>query len=165
VGNITKVSFGITKNLGNYESLRLDMQAAVRIGESYQDVLNDLRTQVSISADFHQLEYVDLLQKSRQLKSELSSLVSERDRVSEEFKKLESIWSLIGSEIQSKFPSEISNLLCSYFDISASSAADALGIVKADGGEGYNEDWDDDEDEDDDEDLRYDSQNLTGAFV
>jgi len=128
VENITKISFGVTKNLGNYESLRLDMEADVRIGQSYQDVLDDLRTQVSIEADFHQSDYVDLLPKSRQLKLELASLVSERDRICEEFKKLESVWSLIGGEIQTKFPSQIADLLRSYFDIRASSAADVLGI-------------------------------------
>jgi hypothetical protein len=135
VENITTVSFGVTKNLGNYESLRLDMQAVVRIGESYEDVLDSLRTAVSVEADFHQSDYVDLLQKSRQVKSELASLVAERDRVREEFEKLESIWSFVGSEIQSKFPSEIADFLRSYFDIRASSAADALGIAEADDGD------------------------------
>ena len=112
---VTKVSFGVTKNLGNYESLRIDLQGVVPLGESYENVLDHLRTQASIQANFHQSEYVDLLQKSRQIKTELAGLTSERDRLYEELKKLESIWNLIGVEIQSKFPSEIQALFLSYF--------------------------------------------------
>ncbi len=113
---ITKVSFGVTKNLGNYESLRIDLHGVVPVGKSYQEVLDNLRTKASIEADFYQSDYVDLLDKSRQIKSQLACLTSERNRIDLDFRKLKSLWSLIGIEIESKFPSEISALLSTYFD-------------------------------------------------
>lgn len=40
---ITSVSYGKTINMGNYESVRLDLTARVDDGESWKDVLDELK--------------------------------------------------------------------------------------------------------------------------
>lgn len=54
---ITQVSFGLTANLGNYESARIDLQAKVNKGQDWQIVLEELRAlvsaEVSVERDVH----------------------------------------------------------------------------------------------------------------
>lgn len=40
---ITSVSYGRTINMGNYESVRIDLSARVPDGEKWQDVLSELQ--------------------------------------------------------------------------------------------------------------------------
>ena len=40
---ITKVSYGRTINMGNYESVRIDLTADVPLGEDHQDVIEELK--------------------------------------------------------------------------------------------------------------------------
>ncbi len=44
--NIQSVSYGRTINMGNYESVRIDLTATVTSGEDYRDTLNDLKTEM-----------------------------------------------------------------------------------------------------------------------
>ena len=41
--NITSVSYGRTINMGNYESVRIDLTACVPEGEDWHEVLEDLK--------------------------------------------------------------------------------------------------------------------------
>ena len=47
---ITKINYGVTKNIGNYESIRLDMEARVNEGESPEYVLQELVKKVDKDA-------------------------------------------------------------------------------------------------------------------
>ena len=44
---ITTVSFGLTKNLGNYESARLDITAEIQDGENWEETLEQLKVLVN----------------------------------------------------------------------------------------------------------------------
>jgi hypothetical protein len=78
-GTIVKLiqcSFGLTKNLGNYESVRFDLTAVFDESvETYAEVVDSLRTQVARELNFHG-DYVNLCDKVRDKKSELATLVS-----------------------------------------------------------------------------------------
>ena len=45
--NITSISYGITVNLGNYQSARLDLTARVNEGENPEDILEMLKDEVN----------------------------------------------------------------------------------------------------------------------
>lgn len=40
---ITQVSYGLTVNIGNYETVRFDLTAQVALDEDWRDVLDSLR--------------------------------------------------------------------------------------------------------------------------
>jgi len=42
-GTITQVSYGVTVNIGNFETVRFDLVAQVAPDERWQDVLNRIR--------------------------------------------------------------------------------------------------------------------------
>lgn len=44
---ITSISFGLTKNLGNYESSRLDMSVEIQEGEDWEATLEELKALVN----------------------------------------------------------------------------------------------------------------------
>jgi len=43
---ITQVNYGRTINMGNYESVRLDLTAKVNQGEDYKEVLEELKGEI-----------------------------------------------------------------------------------------------------------------------
>ncbi len=74
---LIQCSFGLTKNLGNYESVRCDLTAVFDESvETYAEVVDSLRTQVARELNFHG-DSVNLCDKVRDKKSELASLVSQ----------------------------------------------------------------------------------------
>jgi hypothetical protein len=74
---LTQCSFGLTKNLGNYESARIDLTAVFDESvETCAEVVDSLRTQVARELNFHG-DYINLCDKVRDKKSELASLVSQ----------------------------------------------------------------------------------------
>jgi hypothetical protein len=101
---LTECSFGLTKNLGNYESVRCDLTAVFDESESvetYAEVVDSLRTQVARELDFHG-DYINLCDKVRDKKSELASLVSQVDEYQSKLANAKANWDklfeLIGTE-------------------------------------------------------------------
>ncbi|MEG4319746.1 MULTISPECIES: hypothetical protein [unclassified Microcoleus] len=72
--NITKIGFGITKNLGNYQNLRIYLEADLELGEDADIALDVLRTRVADEANFGD-EYRHLRERIVTGKIELSELV------------------------------------------------------------------------------------------
>jgi hypothetical protein len=172
-GTIVKLiqcSFGLTKNLGNYESVRFDLTAVFDESvETYAEVVDSLRTQVARELNFHG-DYINLCDKVRNKKSELATLVFSVEEYKTQIDDYQSkranakanwdkLFELIGTEALAP--------LMSFFrhqdlvqNVSVVEADDRMAPSKrfnCDTGEGYDEDCDDYWDEGD-------SQNLTGAF-
>jgi len=99
---LTECSFGLTKNLGNYESARCDLTAVFDESvETYAEVVDSLRTQVARELDFHG-DYINLCDKVRDKKGELAILVSQVDEYQSKLANAKANWDklfdLIGTE-------------------------------------------------------------------
>ncbi|TAE84151.1 MAG: hypothetical protein EAZ83_06885 [Oscillatoriales cyanobacterium] len=88
----TKVGFGVTKNLGNYENFRIYIEADLEPGEDCTLALDFLRTRVAAEAGFPQ-EYLDLRSKVFDAKCELSVLVRKLEEVKLDLEVATSKWS------------------------------------------------------------------------
>jgi len=78
---IKTIGFGCTKNLGNYQSLRVYMEAELEVEDVDVDVaLDTLRTRVAEEVDLGD-EYRDLRMEIADKKSELSNLVNSIERL------------------------------------------------------------------------------------
>lgn len=86
---ITTISFGLTKNLGNYQSSRLDISAEIEEGQDWKETLRQLKLLVAdqiggIHNDLTSISDYDLNLQG-ELKSLLGSIQSRRQEV-ESFK-------------------------------------------------------------------------------
>jgi hypothetical protein len=151
---LTECSFGLTKNLGNYESVCCDLTAVFDESvETYAEVVDSLRTQVARELDFHG-DYINLCDKVRDKKGELAILVSQVDEYQSKLANAKANWDKLFELIGTEALAPLMSFFCHQDllqNVNVVEADDRMAPSKrfnCDTGEGYGEDCDDDWDED-----------------
>ena len=81
---ITSVRYGLTANLGNYDSERLDLEAQVEEGEDWEVVLGALKS--------YAFERVKIDQKHNTALAKVRRTLKQYEDTKQQIKKLESKW-------------------------------------------------------------------------
>lgn len=146
-GRIVEIGFGLTKNIGNFQSVRADIRYRLVDGESYELAVDRLRTKLSQQMEM-QPSYENLLDEISDKKRELANLARSCEESLDRFKKLDDLWQKISDEFRVNFP-EISTLLSSYVKFASPALVDSVAAVESQV-EARDCDWEDDDDDDDD---------------
>jgi hypothetical protein len=143
---LTECSFGLTKNLGNYESVRCDLTAVFDESvETYAEVVDSLRTQVARELDFHG-DYINLCDKVRDKKGELAILVSQVDEYQSKLANAKANWDKLFELIGTEALAPLMSFFCHQDlvqNVSVVEPDDQMAPSKrfnCDTGEGYDED-------------------------
>ncbi|MGL5874031.1 MAG: hypothetical protein ACRC2R_16955 [Xenococcaceae cyanobacterium] len=79
MAEITKVSYSKLTNLGNYSNERIELEAIVKDGENWEEVLEDLRAKVSSKTKGVE-EYRNLRDEIWKFERELEELIAKTEK-------------------------------------------------------------------------------------
>jgi hypothetical protein len=86
---ITSVRWGRTVNIGNYESVRLDVEAAVPTTGDPESTLDELQNWVSDHLPLHEQEYSEMVAKRRVLQDEVLDLQARAEAAQRQWQNIE----------------------------------------------------------------------------
>ena len=97
---IKTISFGLTRNLGNYQSARLDMSVEIKEGEDWDNELRQLKILVAEQIGMESDDLVSLSDLDSELKAELSNILGKIADKKQELAKLKREACSLDREIQ-----------------------------------------------------------------